>query len=491
MYRVIAIDDEPVALAHICSIIEKRCPDFKVIETAENGVEALDKVRRLHPDLVVSDVKMPLMNGIELVTAIRQELPDIYSVVVSGYQDFEYARGAMQSGVCDYILKPVIPADVQAVLELVAGKLKVDYYQARNDIIRKLCNGMECDNEAIERYFPYERYYGAIIRKNGLPKRFSNIGNMEIYSDVNELMTVYGRDEMEALYIIPQEMLTGTSFHEYIRKVQEKSATADQYSTLVFSGDSFPVDEMQQVVKACYRGLDTVTVVGYTQARELKSVKEIVYKHGEINYVLKRFEYRLKEHQIHKLKKELYELCKKWKDEKKPQLWMEYVFRQILYIFRKHSEDSVSLTECEYMLEDAFFYAASADILIENLFEIIFHSIQEKQISAKVDSPEFFARICNYMEEHLAENISLQLACRQFGISQTYLSRMFRKYANQSFNRYFIELRMEKAMQLMRENQDLYVKDVALLVGYTDQFYFSRIFRSYTGKCPSDYLEEI
>jgi len=494
MFRVIAVDDEPAALAHICSIVEKKCLDYEVIAVAENGKEGLEKVRKLHPDVLICDVKMPLMNGIEMVSMVKEEMPDIYSIIVSGYQDFEYARGAIQSGVFDYILKPVMPANVQNILGKLAEKIKVDHYLARNEIIKKLCNGVVCDMDEIKRFFPYDRYYGAIIRKNGLPRRFSSASNIEIYSNVNELMTVYGRDEMESLYIIPKEMLLGGSFYDYILNVQEKYQLEDQYSTLVYQIKSFPANNMQEIVKYLYRELDTVSVVGYTQAVELSyenSKEKIVFNHKEINQVLKSLEYMIREQQNDKLKKELGRLYHIWKDEQKPQLWLEYVSRQILYIMRKYSKNSTSLIECEYMMEDAFFYASSADMLIETLFDIMFHYMKDNKKTTKVDSPEFFSNIKDFLGEHLSENISLQVVCKYFGVSQTYLSKLFRKYAGQSFNRYFTELRMEKAIEMMRENQGLFIKDVAIMVGYPDQFYFSRIFRSYTGKCPTDYLESI
>lgn len=494
MFRIIAVDDEPAALAHICSIIEKKCPDYKIIATAENGKEGLEKIRELHPDVVICDIKMPLMNGIEMVAAVKEEMPDVYSLIVSGHQDFEYARGAIQSGVYDYILKPVLPANVQQILKKLTQKLTIDHYHVRNDIIRKLCNGIECDMDDIGRYFPYENYYGAIIRRNGLPRRFSNTGNVEIYSEVHEIMTIYGRDEMESLYILPKEMLLGGSFKEYILNLWKKMEHEDQYTTLVYEHKSFPVNKMQEMIKALYRELDTVSVVGHSQAVKLASAnpeEEIIFNHEEINQVLKNLEYMIREQQIHKLKRELHRLYHIWKEERKPQLWLEYVSRQILYIMRKYSKDSTSLIECEYMMEDAFFYATSGEMLIETLFDIIFHYIKEDRGVTKVDSPEFFAIIGEFLNDHLRENITLQTVCKSFGVSQTYLSRLFRKYADQSFNRYLTELRMEKAIELMRENQGFFIKDVAMMVGYPDQFYFSRIFRSHTGKCPTDYLDMI
>ncbi len=71
------------------------------------------------------------------------------------------------------------------------------------------------------------------------------------------------------------------------------------------------------------------------------------------------------------------------------------------------------------------------------------------------------------------------------------MSRLFRKYTGQSYNQYLTGLRMERAKQLMRENRELFVRDIAEMTGYRDQFYFSRIFHAYTGKSPADYLESL
>ncbi len=117
MHRVIVVDDERIALKYICSIIEKKCPDYEVVATAEEGMEALQKVEEYQPDLVISDIKMPLMSGIDLVAEIHERHPDIYAVIVSGYSDFEYARSMMKLGVSDYILKPVVPSEMVKTLE--------------------------------------------------------------------------------------------------------------------------------------------------------------------------------------------------------------------------------------------------------------------------------------------------------------------------------------------------------------------------------------
>lgn len=493
MYRVVIVDDEPAALAHLCNIIEKKCKEFVVTATAENGQEGLKKVLEFEPDVVLTDIRMPGMSGLALLKEINGSCLNIYPVIVSGYQDFAYAKEAIQNGGYDYILKPVLPAALQDTMERIADALKMDYYQLRNEIISHLCAGGVCDEKSLRRAFPYEKYYGAIIRRNGLPRRFSGGGGLEIYSDINEYMTIYGRDEMESLYLVPEDLLLGGTFKSYITKAKDRLAREGEYLTMVYDTESFTTAEFLHKVKALYKALDKVSIVGFSQVADLSrdELKEVVFNHSEINLVLKNLEQLMKEHQFEKARKNLIFLYELWEKERKPQVWLEYVSRQIINVMCKYGQHEISLLECEYMMEDAFYESGSAGQLRESLLDIFFSYIDRRGVPSKVDSPEFFEHMKEYLTSHLDENITLQAICHQFGVSQTYISKLFRKYTGASFNHYFVGLRMERAKELMLQNKDFYVKDIARMVGYEDQFYFSRIFRSYTGESPSDYLKHV
>lgn len=494
MFKVMVIDDEPVALQHICSIIKMKCPNYELISTAENGQEGIEKIKIMQPDVVISDVKMPLMNGIDLVRVIKEKYPNIFTIIVSGYQDFEYAKGAIQSGVFDYILKPVLPSNLESVLEKLAIKIEENFYKERNKILHQLFTGQEVKDKNLAKYFPFEKYYAVVIRKNGLPRRFFLGNNIEVYSEMNEMITVFGRDEMEEMCMIPKEILFDDKIESFTKKMIEKKKDGIQYLTVVYCKDSFTVAQMQEKVKMLYRVLDTSAVVGQNQILEVSTYKKnkvAKLNHASIKELLSKVDYLLKENQTEKLKKEITRLYRSWNEEHKPQLWMENMSRQILYLFRNYKKDASTEIECEYMIEDAFFYATNIDELVDMLLEVMFQDLEECEACMKVDTPQFFNSLTHYIKMHLSEQISLQSVCREFGVSQTYLSKLFRKYENQSFNRYLTSERMKRATALMKEDPQIFVKDVAGMVGYSDQFYFSRIFRSYMGECPSDYLEKL
>ena len=228
MYRVLVVDDEPLAQKSVCSIIDKRSKNYRVVDTAENGQEALEKARNLVPDLIICDIKMPLMSGVELSSVIREELPEICFIIISGYQDFEFARSAIRSGVTDYLLKPIVPAELLKTLKYTETKISEIHYRERNRILRALGNGESVDMAKLERYMPDEEYYGAIIRTNGLPRRFSMDRRREIYSDIYENYMIFGRDEMESLYLIPGKLVGEGEFLHYLNKLQ-KQQNASNY----------------------------------------------------------------------------------------------------------------------------------------------------------------------------------------------------------------------------------------------------------------------
>lgn len=131
MFQVLVVDDEPSAVEYLCDIIRMRCPELSVIATAENGEEGLSKFCEYIPDLVISDVMMPVMDGLDMIKAIKETEEETSVILVSGYQEFEYVRTALQYGVSNYILKPVTPAGFQKAVEPVILVMHQRVYEKR------------------------------------------------------------------------------------------------------------------------------------------------------------------------------------------------------------------------------------------------------------------------------------------------------------------------------------------------------------------------
>lgn len=494
MYRVFIAEDEPAAMKHICTIIEIKCPGFEVVGTADNGRSALEQIEKLQPDVLITDVKMPVMDGITLVKRTGEKYPEILSVIISGYQDFDYAREALRSGVCDYILKPVKPSTFQERMRVIQGKLDEAYYVRRNRMIREMCRGILPDEKKFARFFPSSEYYVALFRKNGLPRRFVNSRGIEIFSIRDEQMMVYGRDEMEALYICPRELLFHNSFYQLMTHMAEKEKASAAYYTMVLREEAVPAIQLPEVIKMLYQTLDYSLIIGRKQVivKEGQSLDEKANTGSGIwNPYLDRLEILVKDHAPNnKIQEEIKCCFMKWKEEGHTQLWVEDKVREMFGIFRRYHALDESIEMCEYFIDEAFYYAADMEGLADNIRQILGRSMTEEAKRIKIDTPEFFEKIVKYLREHLAEPLSPQDICEVFGISQTYLSRLFRKYSTMGFNKTLNLFRIEKAKEIMKDKSSLYIKDVAAMVGYGDQFYFSRIFRSVTGISPTEYMEK-
>ena len=106
-YTVIVAEDEELLLTNLVQKIQKADPDFQVAGTAQTGDQALALVEKFSPDLVVTDIRMPVMDGITLLTKIREQFPFTKFIITSGFSDFEYAKKAITLKVSDYLLKPI------------------------------------------------------------------------------------------------------------------------------------------------------------------------------------------------------------------------------------------------------------------------------------------------------------------------------------------------------------------------------------------------
>lgn len=137
-YRIILVDDEEEIRKGIARRIDWQSLGFELIGDAENGEDALEKIEQLEPDVVMTDIRMPYMDGLTLCTRIRQKYPSMKILLFSGYDDFEYAKQAIKLNVSEYILKPVNMEELSEILTRVRRKLDEEIEQRRNiDLLRE------------------------------------------------------------------------------------------------------------------------------------------------------------------------------------------------------------------------------------------------------------------------------------------------------------------------------------------------------------------
>ena len=175
MYRVLLVDDEPLILEHTRRMLEREKQNYLIVGTADNGLDGIDLIRKLHPDVVIIDVMMPGASGLEVIDAVAEE--NCRFIIVSGYQEFEYVRHALRAGVVDYLLKPLSADDLSAALSrLLHGDREspADYESRFGSVVASIIRSIEkhymesdfnltwlCENEL----FMDETYISRLFRQ--------------------------------------------------------------------------------------------------------------------------------------------------------------------------------------------------------------------------------------------------------------------------------------------------------------------------------------
>lgn len=141
LYTVMIVDDEPIVRKGLISFIDWPQLECKIVYEATNGVEAFNKIAELSPDIIISDIKMPGMNGLELAEKIRQDFPSTKIILLTGYSDFYYAQAAIKHGVIDYILKASAIENISGAVE--KAKKIIDAERTTKLQLQKLQNGID------------------------------------------------------------------------------------------------------------------------------------------------------------------------------------------------------------------------------------------------------------------------------------------------------------------------------------------------------------
>lgn len=483
-FKVMVVDDEITSLNHICDIIRKRCPHFLVTETASNGAAAWEKIQEQQPDLLFADVMMPIMNGIQLVKKVREKYPEVLSVIVSGYDDFVYVKEAFSFQVCDYLLKPVRPSDIVELLIKMEQRLEGLIYDRKKQLLHDIINGSRSvGEEELKKFFSEEGYSCAVFRKNGLPSRFSRKLSDDIFSMPQEKIFVYGRDTLESLYLCPASLMDQGDFLQYFTDICKKNTDNSSFYTAVVYPEKVSAEEFEAVLKRLFRCLDENIRIGENQTLVFRENKE-GFKEENKTIFLEQLEFYMKNKKFSNVKKELENLFKRWETEKRNQIWVE---EKIHFMITFFAEKGYMEKPDYFLLEDFFAQAVSMKELGENIQTLFCPDKEEEKTSE--GWKEIYEQIIFFLEKHLDEEISTKTLCEKFALSSASLSRIFRKYGKRSFSSSLTEMRMKKAKELMRANPQMLIRNVSKQVGYADQFYFSRVFRTYYGYSPMEFLE--
>jgi two-component system response regulator YesN len=171
LFKVVIVEDEQLILDNLIGKIEQFDLGFQVVGTAKNGKKALELITELHPDLVITDIRMPVMDGLELIKQITYQFPDIKKVIISGFSEFKYAQQAIQYGVKDYLLKPVEANAFRKTLTELRILLSSEMQTIKNSLLKKIDTQQLSTEELLEEFqFYLKEHYTHEINLEELSK---------------------------------------------------------------------------------------------------------------------------------------------------------------------------------------------------------------------------------------------------------------------------------------------------------------------------------
>ena len=473
------------ALRFVRSIIEQFAKNFQVAGTAASGEQGLQFLQQHSVDLLITDISMHGMNGIELSQAARAMQPNIHIVIISGYGEFEYAQGAIQAGVDEYLLKPVSISKMTAILQSLEKKMDADSSDLAASVLPAIACGQPYSRENAAQLYQGKSYRFALIRWGNLdmtlPKTLGATSLVLPRDDHFQLLR--GRDDDERILISPdgpmEEFLSNLSV--YMTKPGNLPTWMAVYTPLAREIEALPAF-IEWALTMLYRK----TVIGKHQIIQF-SGGAVSEDHQRLPAAdLKQLAYFISMSKYRMIKDYFLSLAATWERDQVPQRQVWHMGRQLIHqTATVHQPVGNQLEETLTEFNEVIRCAGSYGDLMASLYTLLFDngSVRDRKLSTQ----ELYDYAVQYIEENYAQPLSMQSVCDEIGISQTYLSRLFRKYSETTFNAFLTRCRMEAAMNLLRDKPDLLLRDVAACVGYDDSSYFTKVFHQYTGKTPSQF----
>jgi len=491
--RCLIAEDEPPILRTIKMMIEKCGSEFSVCFTAKNGAEALDCLEKAPVDIIFTDIRMPVMDGLALMEIVHRKYPDIFIVVLSGYQDFEYAKHALRNNAFDYLLKPITAEAISKTLI----KLKTACHQRRRqektaDLLANLHQvkraGMETQS--------LETYLAALICAGPAPlydnedlllpgaKFWYELDVPFLNADADWLFT--GRTSAEKVLIreLADSGMIKETASEFFAAV---SGAANVSITMLYFDRLIPFPDIGSTIRQLQRYLPGEQQVGISRICQLDAVsnppKETFFPDVEKNDILRKQARLLADSLIMENSDFSENLCSCINILKEKESTYIYIYKYFDYVLSLYEKVKAPPRDVRILVYEAVYQALSYNDLRQNLLNL-FESLQIKEAPK---TPEFIGKVKKYLEESYRKPITGTDLSRQFGFVSSYISRIFRQNFGYSPAHYITMLRIDEAKRLLREQPGLLIKEVALLTGFKDQHHFSKTFKKEVGFWPTNY----
>lgn len=525
MFKILIAEDEMLVRLGLKNSVQWHRYDMRVVADAANGQIAWEQYQTLKPDIVITDVKMPVMDGLELIRRIREENTQTKIIILSCVEEFDVARKAVALGVSDYILKASMTEDdIGSVLEKVSEQL-------RGETTSKPALAESSDKGLVKLktmkdflfYGLYsEEHFGHAMKSHGallhpanlvlclmevtyfdhLTQRFKDErGELIHFSILNMLEEVCeGHHRGEAIHDKDNRYILIFSFHdvpshknilENARRILthiDKLMMSYLSSQVCFSVSS--IGQGYAVLKKLYQESLFIMKGKYFERTQLIYMQResIGLENRDVIQQIRRFPEKwsgLGRDYVQELQARAEELAHtvfSSSEEAAQRLTLLLHWPEVLLKLNKEEVDPLVL-QYSTELRRARNYEEAVALFGSFLDEVA--SMKLKWSSAGND----VQKALKYVESHFSRDITLQEVAKHVNLSPSYFSNLFKKEMQLGFVEYVTQQRMERAKALLMDSDEK-TYEIAMKVGFPDSNYFSRTFKKYTGRSPVEFRKE-
>lgn len=518
MYRLVVVDDEQAIRRGMCNYIDWNAMDFEVVADFEDGKETIEYIKNHPVDVILTDIEMAEVSGLELARYIWEEKLPIKVVILSGYKEFEYARKAIEYDVKHYLLKPIRMDEIQRVFMQIKGELD-EQKKINEKELEKTKDFQELLPELQEQFWT-SLLMGGFRRKENIEKKKELLNlnfnvaapcaivhvSVEMNEDTSQmyyqqrdnrynlLNNIFGMDndglhfypvylssEILKVIVTSDKQMDLTVFEERLRnKLEEKKAEISVFLTIEMN-----LEEIISSVSELAERKHTMQMhVQEKDGKRIQLVKEdaerLQQKYRLLMEIINDGEFEALENLVENL---FFEFRKVPLEELKPLLID--MFSMLSNKFMKMSmemwQDVKNYIDYQQIME-----AEDRNRLKEICLKLLGKIYEVMENYQSLVSKNVIDKAVEYMKEHYCEDLSLDMLADQYYLNPTYFSRMFRQYRGVTFTDYLIELRMKKAQALLLQGK-YKIYEVSSMVGYKSDKYFYRVFKQYTNQSPTEF----
>ncbi|WP_440322665.1 response regulator [Laedolimicola sp.] len=532
-YSVLLVDDEEEVIRIIMKKLDWESMGLQIIGHAGNGVEALEMAEELQPDIVMTDIKMPYMDGLTLCRKLKELSRTIRVIIFSGFDEFEYAKEAIKMDAAEYLLKPVNAGELREVFERIRGELDRERDEKRN-------------TEKLREYYMeslpvlQESFYMALLEGRvvaGQIGKYVNdykvhlaapyyvvtvlhISTQSLPEEEREdpfLMAMavkkYAEEQVEERWdsrffiylgdiIMISQLQTKDSLLKYTDEMDRLCRMAKKVcNARMTAGVGYLCDSLEQLPFSYQGAKQAVTYrVLYGNTRAISIAEVEPGESGEMQRkesyaeLLQRIIKKIRVGEEEGLREAIHEFIN-WLTvthlsmQNYRIVMMELAAELVRFAAGHELNIGTGSTDGSDVYHQAL-HMESTEVL-EQWLQTLCRNLQREMLHERQDSTKSFVqRAEEYVKAHYADqDLSVEEICREMNVSAAYFSTIFKKETGKTFVRYLTDYRMEQAViLLMSGNDKTYM--IAEKVGYSEANYFSYVFKKQFGVSPSKYRSD-